>query len=234
MRDISEYKVGVVLETESVGGAAKSKSGMSKSCSTTGGDVTMNAGTGSTSLGGKVTMSSGVGSDDYFVAVDLETANAGSTGVSGAMSLSTGDATAGNSGVMSLTTGSAVGGTGGAITVSVGSSDTGVGGAVTVTAGSTTTGTGGDGGAVSLTSGSTSEGLWMRKRRQRRRGEGRLRRIIWLSPPAVRCRRLASVPVGPRSKLGYIGVRGAALDNTVGVVPIVIDNTGKGSSLCSG
>uniref|UniRef100_A0A7R9VJC7 Uncharacterized protein n=1 Tax=Pseudictyota dubia TaxID=2749911 RepID=A0A7R9VJC7_9STRA len=37
---------------------------MSKSCSTTGGDVTMNAGTGSTSLGGKVTMSSGVGSAD--------------------------------------------------------------------------------------------------------------------------------------------------------------------------
>eukprot|EP00566_Odontella_aurita_P029724 CAMPEP_0113540768 /NCGR_PEP_ID=MMETSP0015_2-20120614/8661_1 /TAXON_ID=2838 /ORGANISM="Odontella" /LENGTH=72 /DNA_ID=CAMNT_0000440603 /DNA_START=29 /DNA_END=243 /DNA_ORIENTATION=- /assembly_acc=CAM_ASM_000160 len=72
-------------------------------------------------------MSSGVGNADDSGLMDLNTANAGSNGVSGGMTLSTGYATGGSSGTMGLSTGSAVGGTGGAITVAVGSGNTGVG-----------------------------------------------------------------------------------------------------------
>jgi hypothetical protein len=67
--------------------------------------------------------------------ISLATANAGSTGVSGNVVLSTGTSSFGNLGCMLLETGQTTAGHAGTIDFSVGEGDSGEGGHITVTAG---------------------------------------------------------------------------------------------------
>ena len=70
-------------------------------------------------LGGGITISSGTGKDTSSRSLVLNTFNAGTSGVSGSVTMSTGDESSGSSGSMILSTGSAVYGTVIPITVSV-------------------------------------------------------------------------------------------------------------------
>jgi hypothetical protein len=87
--------------------------------------------------------------------VTVATADGGSTGVSGAMLLKTGDAGNGNTGSYTVTTGAATNGAGGAIQMTVGTGTTGTGGAMTLTAGNTSAANAA-GGSLSITAGSST------------------------------------------------------------------------------
>ena len=65
----------------------------------------------------------------------VTTSNAGTTGVSGGLTLATGVSSEGNSGAICVSSGSATEGRAGAISIAVGEGDSGTGGAVSITAG---------------------------------------------------------------------------------------------------
>ena len=79
-------------------------------------------------------MSSGNSALQASGAIDIVSADGGSTGVSGSVALRTGAATGANSGSLTLATGSSTGGAGGS-NISAGAGDTGTGGALSLTAG---------------------------------------------------------------------------------------------------
>ena len=85
-----------------------------------------------------ISLTSGYSSVTSSGNISLATANAGLAGVSGEVSIKTGDSTFGYSGALSMSTGGATGGRGGSITIAVGEGDSGAGGDVDITAGTTT------------------------------------------------------------------------------------------------
>ena len=105
-----------------------------------GAEVTIYAGTTTADTptsGGFVRVSSGISTKSSSGDVYLRTANAGTSGVSGLMSYSTGTTSAGTSGMIKLETGTATGGKGGDVQLLVGTGNQGVGGDVLVYAGKT-------------------------------------------------------------------------------------------------
>ena len=92
-----------------------------------------------TSTGGGVWILSGKGASGSSGAVNIQTSNAGSAGVSGGLSFSTGVASSGSSGSIWIGTGSATDGKGGDLSLSVGSGNLATGGDITLSAGESST-----------------------------------------------------------------------------------------------
>ena len=107
-------------------------------------------------IGGSLSMATGYGRKMSSGAFSIRTADAGTAGVSGSLSLTIGKTSAGSSGDMILRTGCAAKGAGGSVSLVVGISGVTTGGRVTVSAGQSgygINGGGNTGGTVSLVSG---------------------------------------------------------------------------------
>merc|ERR1711981_1129433 len=89
--------------------------------------------------------------------VKVSTSNAGSNGVSGSLTFSSGTSSSGTTGSITVSTGSAVNGKGGSIILSVGQGNVGNGGSIAITAGKTTAGSS-RGGDVSIVGGQGTSG----------------------------------------------------------------------------
>ena len=129
-----------------------------------GGNVNITAGESIRGTGGSVDIASGSSWEKSSGGVSVATGNAGDSGVSGDMSLATGDATArydrfsdGHAGSISMTTGKAHGmGRGGDISLQVGTATYADGGDIRIAAGKAQ-GTTYIGGSLSLSSGGSDE-----------------------------------------------------------------------------
>ena len=82
-----------VYVQQSTGGNGEPMGLTSGAGSAAGGSMSVSGGSGGTGLGGSVSIASGYRTDTSSGSLTVETANAGTYGVSGAMTLSTGDAT---------------------------------------------------------------------------------------------------------------------------------------------
>lgn len=128
-------------------------------------EINITAGASHRGDGGSVSISSGSSKSKSSGDVEMLTAHAGRSGVSGDLSFGTGDASArfdrnhdGHAGSISMTTGNANGlGRGGDISLRVGDSKLADGGSVTITAGNATGNTF-HGGSLNLYSGSSNDG----------------------------------------------------------------------------
>lgn len=116
----------------------------------------MNAGkTTDSATGGYVSVSTGYSSRTSSGPFSLRTPNAGGTGVSGEISISTGTSSAGNTGAILMGTGEATAGHGGDVRIRVGTGHSDDGGNILISAGETTA-AGFTGGNVVITAGEGS------------------------------------------------------------------------------
>ena len=127
----------------------------------TGGALVLSAGntaefvnTGS-ATGGTVTMTTGYSTFLSSGAMFLQTANAGTGGVSGQLVLSTGTASIGTSGSVYLGSGTSNSGASGLLSITTGASVCGDSGTITVSVGASTAGTTNSGGSVNVVAGDT-------------------------------------------------------------------------------
>ena len=81
----------------------------------------------------------GQGTKTSSGSIVIKTANAGTTGVSGALTFSSGTTSSGSSGELRIGTGTAVKGKGGSISITVGTGTTLAGGVLTLRSGASTT-----------------------------------------------------------------------------------------------
>jgi len=106
-------------------------------------------------------MESGYGRVSTSGSISIKSFNAGSNGVSGVLTFSSGTTSKGNSGAVMIGSGQAATGNGGVVSITVGSGNKNAGGALSIVAGSTTdtaTGAAGVGGALDMTAGSGAKG----------------------------------------------------------------------------
>eukprot|EP00232_Nephroselmis_pyriformis_P028735 CAMPEP_0182854040 /NCGR_PEP_ID=MMETSP0034_2-20130328/1020_1 /TAXON_ID=156128 /ORGANISM="Nephroselmis pyriformis, Strain CCMP717" /LENGTH=3798 /DNA_ID=CAMNT_0024984833 /DNA_START=206 /DNA_END=11599 /DNA_ORIENTATION=+ len=93
-----------------------------------GGHIGFNAGNATTSYGGNITLVSGFSESTSSGSIRMYTPDAGDHGVSGTITMDTGDTSGGTSGAFIVTTGNGVEGAGGNISLTVGSGEAGRGG----------------------------------------------------------------------------------------------------------
>ncbi|KAE9292578.1 hypothetical protein PR003_g24721, partial [Phytophthora rubi] len=137
---------GTSVNQQGVGGRVSVQGGNG---TTTGGNVQLSAGSGTSALGGSVLISSGSGDGATSGDVTVSSAASGTaqTSTSGSVRLSSGASNGGSSGSVSVSTGTSTGGASGSISLSVGSGDAATGGSVSVDGGQSRA-VGGKGGLV--------------------------------------------------------------------------------------
>ncbi|KAE9176683.1 hypothetical protein PF002_g28544, partial [Phytophthora fragariae] len=125
---------GTSVNQQGVGGRVSVQGGNG---TTTGGNVQLSAGSGTSALGGSVLISSGSGDGATSGDVTVSSAASGTaqTSTSGSVRLSSGASNGGSSGSVSVSTGASTGGASGSISLSVGSGDAATGGSVSVDGG---------------------------------------------------------------------------------------------------